>query len=98
MRKDVLHLAERLDATADLGVDSIYAFLMWVGRDRNCNPCKLAFTARPGRVSLQADEDSTYLEEAPKQATQRLQTPYNEAEADHYENLILARQEAFMDL
>lgn len=71
MRKDVLHLAERLDATADLGVEAIYAFLMWVGQDRKCNPCKLDFTARPGRVSLQTDEDSTYLEKAPQRATQR---------------------------
>jgi hypothetical protein len=93
MRKDVLHLAEKLSAASGLNVNAIYYWLMDVGRAHSKNPRLLNFTAVRGLVYLNSDRYGTYCGkyERPNNTT----TDY--AAADYWEGKILARQEAYMD-
>lgn len=90
MRKDVKRLAEGLAAVSKLDPDHIYAWLMDVGVGKGCNPCKLQFVAGAGLVFLAGERDSTYIERyvAPE--------PWRPCfDGPDYEDLILARQEAW---
>lgn len=90
MRKDVKRLAEGLATVSKLDPDHVYSFLLDVGMMKGCNPCRLQFVAGPGLVFLAGERDSTYIERyvAPEPWRPRFDGP-------DYEDLILARQEAW---
>ena len=93
IRKDVYHQAERLNAASGLGTDSIYNWLMDVGRSKSRNPTRLDIRATDGMVYLHGEADdyqlARYVPPLPRCPAQR--------EGTDYEALILARQEAWMD-
>ena len=95
VRKDVWHLAEDLSEKSGLDVDSIYAFLMYCGKEKGCSPRKMTWTAGPGIVFLAGERDTYYLQ------TYRSYNPpapsVYDGMADHYYNLIMDRQESWYD-
>ena len=91
VRKHIYRLAESLSAAAFINADHVYNFLMACGRDLGKDPSKLSWVTGIGLIFLEGHRDD-YCLEAYKPAAQ---TPaYN---GPDYEQLILARQEAWMD-
>ena len=93
IRKDVLSLAKRLAEATGIDSAAVYAWLMAVGKEKGCNPRKLDYTAGPGVVFVTGERDVNYLE-AYKPTLEKWTEPYS---GPDFEDLILARQEAWMD-
>ena len=91
-RTEVFHMAEKLADASGVNTDSIYSWLMDVGRDKKRNPRLLDVRAVPGMVYLNGERLGYYIEIFPKPANRT--ELYN---GPDYENLILARQERWMD-
>lgn len=92
MRKEVMLRAARLALVAGMDPEHVYGWMMDVGRAKQKHPCKLDIAAITGMVYLKGEIDSYRLEKyvAPKAWEPAYTGP-------DYENLILARQEAWMD-
>lgn len=91
-RRDVMKLAERLAYDSGLSADSIYSWLMDVGHEKGENPVHLEYGTRYHLVYVMGEHDWYRLEgyAAPKK--------WKPLECDiDYEQLILARQEAWTD-
>lgn len=94
MRKDVLKLAIELSADSGINVDSVYNWLMDIGREENVNPTKKSFSAYNGRIIDVEKPDMNSLE---------IYIPCNNifsenySSADYWENRILARQDEYFD-
>lgn len=89
-RKDVLSLARRLNEKARMDEDSVYYWLMGVGKASGKNPCNLEFDARDGMVYMVGDADNNRIERYVPPTP--WQPSYN---GPDYEELILARQDAW---
>lgn len=94
MRKDVLKLAEVLSADSGINVESVYDWLMAIGKEEKRNPVNKHFSACYGRIIDKENPDGNRLE---------IYTPHsnifsgNSSSADYWENRILARQERYFD-
>lgn len=88
-RVHVERFAEKVARVTGLDSESVYEWLMDVGRDKGRNPCKLQYCFEEGRVWVQGEKHLYRLE--------RYQVPTREAvqmeEGPDYEGAILARQE-----
>ena len=93
IRKEVMRLARALAEKSGLDADSIYAWLMWTGRDKGIHPKRLELCAGEGIVFVAGERDTTYIERVTA-APQR--SRYTEDGPD-WEGAILARQEPYMD-
>ena len=91
-RMEVLHMAKRLSDVSGVNTESIYDWLMSVGHDKKKNPRLLDVRAVPGMVYLNGESDGYRIEIFPKPANRT--EPCNGSD---YENLILARQERWVD-
>ena len=91
IRQDVMRLAERLAAETGINQDHMYHWLMQVGRSKGINPKKLSYTTGRGIIYVTGERDVNRLE--------RFQPRTNSYTCDgpDYEELILARQEAWTD-
>lgn len=92
IRKDVMHLADKLSTASRINPDNIYSWLMDLGRSKSINPCKLSFTASAGSIVY---DENNYMSDCLQMT--RKQTPHDAAAADFWENAILEKQEAWMD-
>lgn len=92
IRKDVMHLADRLSAASRINPDNIYSWLMDLGRAKSMNPCRLDYIVSAG--SIVYDADNYLTSRVPRDAKE---APHDAAAADFWENAILERQEAWMD-
>ena len=92
IRKEVWSLAGRLAAASGIVQDHIYWWLMGVGKHHGKNPTRMAFSAGPDRVVCLDDPDS-YLQVYDASKT----FSADDYDGPDYEDLILARQEAWMD-
>lgn len=91
IRQDVFKLAADLAGKAGLSPEHVYDFLMQAGKAAGVNPRKMQWATLPGVVYQVDDFESCHIER------------YKPAEAEpimagvDFEDLILARQEKYID-
>lgn len=91
IRHDVFKLAADLAAQAEMAPAVVYDFLMQAGKAAGVNPRKMQWATLPGVVYKTGDFESCHIERfAPAEAA-----PI--AAGIDFEDLILARQEKYMD-
>lgn len=93
MRKDVMSLASKLSASSGINADHLYYWLIELGKNRGKNPRYLPIAAARGRVIAMDNPDQDYIELF-NPATGESFCDYD---GPDYEELILIRQEAWMD-
>ena len=91
MRKDVMRYADKLSGACGIDSASLYAWLMYLGRDRGVNPRMIPLAVGLGRVQVVGSEDTDYIERFIPPA------PAPSYDGPDYEELILLRQDAQYD-
>lgn len=90
VRRDVMSIAEKLSAKSGIPADSVYFWLMAVGKEYGTNPRNLNIDASAGVVYMVGDSDNNRLENFTSPAP--WQAPSG---GPDYEAAILARQDAW---
>ena len=92
IRRDVFKLAEKLRTETGFPVWQLYDWLMDVGRAKNTNPTRLNFITGHKIVFVRGDRDGCCMEQY--NAPHKWEPEYT---GPDYENMILARQEKWID-
>lgn len=94
IRKEVFNLATKLSEEAGFDVWTVYDFLMEVGRAKSKNPRLLRFKTANGYIWLDGEYFAFRLEHYRPREEVRVT---NNAMGDYYYDLIMERQERYMD-